>query len=174
MSFVRPEARAALVRWREVAGGLAVAAAGLWLASLGGLFLMPLGGAVALVGLTLAWNGRRRMEFSRDVTAPGMVEVDEGRVSFFHPFGGGSVALRDLSEVALTGHGTARGWRLSQPGQPALTVPLAAEGAPALADALTALPGLDLARLSRALGAAEGAPGDQAVVIWSRNVWPEA
>ncbi len=61
MSFIRPEARAALHRWREALTGAAVMALGLyWALSVGGFLgwvgwlLVPAGAALAVIGLQRA------------------------------------------------------------------------------------------------------------------------
>ena len=43
MSLIRPEARAALHRWREVMASAVLAGLGLWLIGLGGWVLIPAG-----------------------------------------------------------------------------------------------------------------------------------
>ena len=48
MSFLRPEAKAELWRWREVLGGIAVALIGLWLVAGPGLCADPCGGDLCL------------------------------------------------------------------------------------------------------------------------------
>ena len=51
MSFLRPEAKAELWRWREVLGGIAVALIGLWLVAGPGLLLAIPGYALILAGV---------------------------------------------------------------------------------------------------------------------------
>jgi len=89
MSFVRPELRAALWRWREVIAGFAVAGFGAWLAMLGGYFFYGLGGLVAVLGLALAWVAWRRARFHGQGAAPGVVEVTEGQITYLAASGGG-------------------------------------------------------------------------------------
>ena len=96
MSFLRPKALAHLQRWQEVAAAALLAALGLWALVLRGYFFVPLG--LVLVALALGWAviALRRLRFQRPVTAPGLVEVDEGQVGYLGPAFGGYVALRDL------------------------------------------------------------------------------
>ena len=77
---------------------------------------------------------------------------------------GGTAALRDLTEIRLlrlNGHDY---WRLKTRGGEALLVPVEAKGADRLADAFTALPGLDLGRVSAAL-AQKGGPSLR--IVWT-------
>ncbi|HJO49134.1 MAG TPA: hypothetical protein QGF83_00480 [Sulfitobacter pontiacus] len=57
MSFLRPEAKAELWRWREVLGGIAVALIGLWLVAGPGLLLAIPGYALILAGVIFVWIG---------------------------------------------------------------------------------------------------------------------
>jgi hypothetical protein len=135
--MIRPEARAALLRWREVLAGLAVALAGLWFATRGGWVLGPFGAAVGLLGLGLAAVGLRRMRFDRGGGA-GVVQVIEGQVGYFGPYGGGFLALDDLVEVWRI----AGGWRLVDTEGNVLDIAQDATGSAGLYDALAARPGL--------------------------------
>lgn len=153
MSLIRPEVLALLVRWREMAGALALAAVALWLFALGGWILQPLG--LVLGALALGWGLMvvRRMRFHRAVTAPGVIEVDEGQVGYLGPTFGGFLSLRELVEIRLIDlHGT-RNWRLKQNDGQVLLIPATAAGADALFDAFAVLPGIDMARLASALDA---------------------
>lgn len=151
--MIRPAARAALLRWREVGAALATLGGGLWLVSLGGWLMQGLGLVVA--GLGAGWTviALRRMRFLRAVTAPGLVEVDEGQISYFGagPALGGQVALRDLAEIRLLHLRGEHFWRLKQADGQAILIPVAAAGAAALYDAFATLPGIDMRRLSAAL-----------------------
>jgi hypothetical protein len=173
MSLIRPEARAALWRLREVFAAVALAAVGLWLAALGGYVLVPVGAAVIVLALgfgVLAW---RRMRFAQTGQAPGVVEFDEGQVSYFGPTIGGAVALRELVELRLLIAGGRRMWRLKQQDGQALLIPVEALGAERLFDAFAALPGMDTAALVAAVGGQGGAAQGQALVSPSdsRVIW---
>ncbi len=147
MPLIRPAARAGLYRWREVAFGAGIAAIGLWLFVLGGFVLGPLGVGVIALGAGLALTGWRRLRFSQEVAAPGVVEVIEGEVRFFGPTFGGAVSLADLREIRLmTMHGR-RLWRLKQTDGQTLLIPIDAAGAEGLYDAFATLPGMDMPAL---------------------------
>lgn len=149
--MIRPELRATLCRWREVIAAAMVLAAGAWLALLGGWLLVPIGFSVAVLALGWGIVALRRVRFLQGVTAPGVVEVDEGQVGYLGPNFGGFVALADLSELRLTAHRGARQWRLSTLDGEALTIPVDANGAEKLFDAFAALPGIDMAAVTAAL-----------------------
>jgi hypothetical protein len=144
VSFVRPEIAATLRRWREVLVALAAALVGLWIASLGGLVTLSIGGIVVVAALALALLAWRRMRFRFDVAAPGVVEIDESRISYMGPIMGGSVSLAELVEIdVIDVAGSRRCWRLHQQDGQALLIPLAAAGAEALYDHFATLPGAD-------------------------------
>ncbi|MFN3722658.1 MAG: hypothetical protein ACK4VZ_06415 [Paracoccaceae bacterium] len=170
--MIRPEARAALWRWREVALGGAVLALGLWLMRLGGYLLLPLGGAVGLAGVALAVLAWRRLRFASHGDAPGVVQVDEGQVSYMGPQVGGFVSLRDMIELRLIGMRGQRLWRLKQADGQALLIPVEAAGSDALFDAFASLPGMSSADLVTALAPPQGA-GSRAVMAGGENrlVW---
>ncbi len=83
--MIRTEALTTLKRWRELAGAAGVGALGAWLIWLGGWLLTPVG--VAFVALAAGWGviALRRIRFTRAVSAPGVVEVDEGQVGYLGP-----------------------------------------------------------------------------------------
>ncbi|NUB44275.1 hypothetical protein GEU84_007765 [Fertoebacter nigrum] len=175
MTVLRPEALATLHRWREVIAAAVVAVLGLWLASQGGLLLIPLGLALAALAAFYGLLALRRMRFAQSTTAPGLVEVDEGQIGYMGPSFGGFVALPDLAELRLlTLHGQ-RMWRLKQQDGQVLLIPVAAAGAERLFDAFATLPGMDtqalVAALSPAAPGIAGLPAQGSVVgpvIWHR------
>ena len=163
MSAIRPEILVALQRWREVLASLAAALAGLWIASLGGPLLVVIGAIVIVAALALALLAWRRMRFRLDVDAPGVVEIDESRVSYMGPLMGGSVSLAELVEVDVIDVAAGRRcWRLHQQDGQALLIPLAAAGADTLYDHFATLPGADPQAFFAALD------GD---VTTARTVW---
>ncbi|MBB93678.1 MAG: hypothetical protein CML68_03595 [Rhodobacteraceae bacterium] len=165
MSFIRPEARAALMRWREVLIGAALAALGLsWAMGPGGL-LGWIGWALALAGAALAVTGLRRMRFRQGTDGPGVVQVDEGKIAYFGPLDGGAVAASELERLILDPTDQPPCWVLEQPGSPALHIPVNAAGSEALFDAFGALPGLDTRRLLSHLDRKAPMP----VVVWERR-----
>ena len=174
MSFVRPEIIDWIFRRREAIAWTALTGVGLWLISLGldppAPLLLLLGGLVTLIGAALLTAELRRRAFASDVGAEGVVEIDEGRIAYLGPRGGGFVDVRALTLVEIvtrpqlladTGHA----WVLSAEDGTRLIIPLGAAGAGGIPDALSPLPGIDLA----AGGAALGSRGPGRVVLWSRR-----
>jgi hypothetical protein len=163
--MIRPEAAATILRWREAILGLAgivLGAAMLTTASgLSALF----GVALVLGGVFLGLSGLRRARFETpDEIAPGVVEVDEGQITYLSPITGGTVALDDLTEVVFRRTATGEAfWRLVT-AQGTVYVPEGARGAELLLDALAPLPGFDGGRMVRAVRSRR----PTTVKVWSR------
>lgn len=157
--MIRPEALATLRRWQEVGLALAGIGFGLWLFTRGGWVLMPLGLGLGALALGYGVLALRRLRFAQGAGAPGMVEVDEGQISYFGPVTGGAVSLRELVELRLLARGGQRFWRLKQQDGQALLVPVDAMGAERLFDAFAALPGMDSQALVAALDLPVGGSG---------------
>lgn len=165
MSFIRPQASAAILRWREVLVGLAVLATGAWWAfGLRGP-LAWIGWVVMLAGAALVFAGIQRARFRSTGRGPGIVRVTEGQIAYFGPLDGGAVALSEITRLSLLSDAKPAHWVLSQPGQPDLYIPLTAEGADALFDAFTSLPGIGTEKMLAAMRA----PSRRLVVIWQRH-----
>ncbi|MCH2068371.1 MAG: hypothetical protein MK208_14130 [Shimia sp.] len=164
MTFIRPEARAAVAQWREALVGGVVLLLGIWWAS--GFGVMKwLGIGLVAVGAVLIVSGLQRGRFRIGKGGPGVVQVDEGEVAYFGPLNGGSVAIRSLSRVVLDGRSTPPVWALYQPGQAPLHIPVNAEGSDALFDAFASLDGI---RTENMLARLKATP-DQPVVIWAKS-----
>lgn len=163
--MIRPELRALAWRWREALIGLALVLGGLWALSQPAALIKGLGGLVALAGLALAVIGTRRARFAGGaVGGPGVVDIIERQIVYMAPEGGGFVALDEIVSLSLSADG--RCWLIGASDGSELAVPLAARGAEMLFDAFAALPGIDMARLSRAVR--EGAaPHDRP--LWRRD-----
>lgn len=154
--FLRPEARAALWRWREVLAALALGALGLWWAATGLGLLRWLGTGLVPVALALGFAAAQRLRFRRGGGGLGLVEVDEARITYFGPLGGGTADLGELERLDFDHDARPAHWWLIGAGGAALAVPVDAEGADALFDAFTALPGLAPLRLVEAVGRTGG------------------
>lgn len=173
--MIRPETAATLHRWREVIAAGALGLAGLYIASLGGLVLIPLGLALTALAAALALQALRRLRFARDPSGPGMVEVDEAQITYLSALGGGEVSLRELSEIRLVTRRGHRFWHLRQLDGDSLPIPVDAAGADALFDAFSTLPGLDSGALVAALAptattttASQPALDGLSRIIWQR------
>ena len=163
MPLIRPEITAWIHRWREALAAAVLFALGVWLILLGGWLLTAVG--VVLLAAATVWGviAIRRVRFSRGVTAPGVVEVSEGRVGYFAPGFGGFISLCELVEIQMVAQAGTSGWRLKQADGQVLIIPTQAEGADALHDAFVSLPGIDMAALTAALDTRDGAQ-----VLWTR------
>ena len=164
--FLRPEARAALNRWREAVIGLCIMAVSLqfaWGASGG---RRGLAFAVALVGLAILVEGIRRARLPRDGGGAGVVEIDERQITYFGPDGGGAVSVEGLRRIEARPTGKGRFlWVFHGETGTSLAVPSNAEGALRIFDALSVLRGLDI----DAVIAASQARGHHVHVVWERE-----
>lgn len=178
MSVFRAEALGQLARFAEpVLTGLVA----IWLwrvawsaAVEGNVFgVLPLAGAfiatgwcgVSLLRGLLAW--RRGAELAG---GPGVVTVEEGRIGYFGPHGGGFVRIDDLARIDVQIRAQRDGeaehhWHFVDAAGAILPIPNAAEGAERLPDALGALPGLRYQHLARTLLSRK--PG--IVPVWWRD-----
>ncbi|MEL7279838.1 MAG: hypothetical protein AAGK79_05735 [Pseudomonadota bacterium] len=165
MSFVRPEARAALWRWREALAAASVFVFGVWWAISGAALTRGLGVVVALAALAFFAAGVQRGRFRGPAGGVGVLRVDEGQIAYFGPLSGGIVALSELSQLAYDATGKPAHWVLRQIGQEDLCIPVDAEGADALFDVFTSLPGLRTEDILRV----QNMPGNTITVIWRRK-----
>lgn len=166
MSPIRPEVAALFARWREVLGAVALGLAGLWVFGFGGYFFQAIGVGLVLVGASAVVVAVRRLRFHAEVAAPGLVQVDEGQITYLAPQDGGFVALSELTALDLVFDAQGgRLWRLTQMGLPAVTIPAAAQGADALFDSFVSLPG---ARPGHILAALDRTPDQGPVTVWRR------
>lgn len=171
MSFVRPEVAAGFRRWRERVLWTALGILGLGLIWQGFAVNSPLALAVG-VGAALASAGLlrtavRRVRLSRVGPAEGVLMIDEARIAYLGPHGGGFVDVPTLAAVEIIrrpGGGDAV-WRLVAEDGAELVVPVGARGAEALPDALSALADIDAGRALEALAAGGGAR----VALWRKG-----
>lgn len=165
MSFIRPEARAELWRWREVLTGIGLALLGLsWISGPGGL-LGGIGWAVVAIASIVVVVGVQRARFRTGNGGPGVVLVDERQITYYGPLTGGVIATENLEKLTLDPTAKPAHWILDQHGQPPLHIPVTAEGADDLFDVFSTLPGLQTQRMLAELTGTGGLP----VVIWERN-----
>lgn len=166
MSFIRPEVLQAAAQWREALIGGVVFALGAYLAgtSFGVMFLIGL--ALVAGGAGLAYAGIQRARFRRGGSGPGIVQVVEGRVTYFGPFDGGSVALDRLEWLELdTAADGSRLWVLIEEDGQRLEIPVDARGSEALFDMFLALPGLGTERMLSMMKT----PVRQRTLVWQRE-----
>jgi len=160
MSFVRPEAMAQVIRWRDVLVAAALAALGIWMFATKMGVPKVAGGLLILVAVALAWTGIRRARFVGKGDGPGVVELDERQISYFGPLGGGSLAVDSLQRITIqTGldrdKQPQRYWLLEGQNGDTLRIPASAKNAQALFDAVTALNGVNYDQAIKALQATQ-------------------
>ncbi|WP_171100789.1 hypothetical protein [Ruegeria sp. HKCCD7255] len=165
MSFIRPEAKMALWRWREVLAAGVVLIVGLsWISGPGGL-LGWLGWVLVAVAIALAVIGFQRVRFRTGAGGPGVVTIDEGQITYLGPLNGGIIAAREIERLALDPTFSPAHWILEQDGQPTVHIPVNAEGAEALFDVFSSLPGLKTEQMLSELNGGALHP----VIIWERR-----
>ncbi len=143
MSFIRPEAAQTLSKWREALAGSAAAGFGaFWMVTEDGARLL-IGIVLAMGGALLIFAGIQRARFRTGSGGPGLVQVDEGLLTYFGPLDGGSLHVEDLYRLDLDGSSApSASWVLSHQAGDDLHIPVNAEGADALFDVFAALPGI--------------------------------
>ena len=163
MQFLRPEIGEAVSRFREAIAGVAVSLLGVyWALNAQGL-LAIIGTSLAVAGALLVFAGIQRGRFRTGAGGPGIVSVDEGQVTYYGPFEGGSVVIGQLDRVEFDA--TARpnaAWILHDPVSGPLRIPVNAEGADALFDVFSTLDGLQTERMLAVMQS----PRREQVVIW--------
>lgn len=173
MSFVRPELAAVLRRWREPIGWGALLAAGVWLAARGYARVEPtlfaFGILLAGAGLGLMRGAIGRLRLSADAPAEGVVVIDEARIAYLGPRTGGVVDLPSVVRVEIVSRphvpqASAHAWVITTEDGTRLVIPLGAEGAEGLFDALSPLPGIDF----DAGAAAIAARGPHRTLVWKK------
>lgn len=163
MEFLRPKAKKAIWRWREALIGFAVSMLGLYWAIGGFGILSIIGTSLAIAGALLVFAGIQRARFRIGTGGTGVVQVDEGQVTYYGPVEGGSVAVADLTKVELDPSAKPHSeWILHDPNSAPLRIPTNAEGAEALFDVFARLDGL---RTEKMLADLTNAP-NRHVVIW--------
>lgn len=173
MSFVRPEIRRAIWRWREA---LVCGAALIWVAGLlgrgverGSLTLTGLALVLVMVLGFLLYQAILRARFAGAQKAPGVVVVSEREIGFLGPDNGSFVSLDDLVRLEIMVFERREQaadifWSLGHSAGEALLIPLGAEGAEQLYDSFAALRGVRMEEATRAVSA--GRSGR--FLIWER------
>jgi hypothetical protein len=173
MSLLRPELAERLRPWREPAIWAALLALGVWLIWVGYSRLAPLPFVVGLIaaaaGAGLLRAAVRRVRLSGGVRSEGVVVIDEARIAYLGPRGGGFIDLPAIARVEIVTRpylppGSAHAWVLTAEDGAKLMIPLGAEGAERLFDALSPLPGIDF----DAGAAAVAARGPGRAVVWRK------
>ncbi len=152
MSFIRPELAARLTTWREPIGWAALLVVGvalLWSAYVNlEPLLFALGLGATAVGGGLLLPALRRVRLTAEAPAEGVVVIDEARIAYLGPRGGGFVDLPAVTRVEIVTRphvppASAHAWVITTEDGERLAIPLGATGADRLLDALSPLPGID-------------------------------
>lgn len=165
MSFIRPQARAAIARWREALIGSSIATLGIYWVLGPGRLLGWVGWLLIIAGAALVVVGLQRARFRTGTDGAGVVQVDEGQITYFGPLTGGTIAICDLTLISLDPTMTPAHWVLEQPTQVPLFIPVNATGVDALFDVFATLPGLRTQTMLSALSS----PGKIPRIIWQRR-----
>ena len=163
-SFLRPEARRTLYRWREVLAALVLAALGLWIALDHGRIVPAFGWVLVAVAVPMGAIAVRRMRFAGSGEGPGVVDLIEGKVTYMGPYYGGAVALDDLEALSLRRAGDGKTYWVLAEVEQVLVIPTDASGADILFDAFTRLEGLSTPHLLASLRRTE--PGT--ITLWRK------
>lgn len=170
MSFIRPEARAFLTKWREaiIAGVILMGSLQAASSTIG--LVRGLSWATALIGAALFIEGVRRARLPERSGGVGVVEVDERQITYLGPLGGGAISINELIRVKVrtTDLGPMASdfyWEFTDREGQRLTIPGDAENAGALFDALTVLPGADYEAVIRASSSTERAD----FLVWEQT-----
>lgn len=137
--MIRPEIKTALWRWREVIAALALSCVGLWWGFAAFGIVQWLGWGLAAFGGVLAFAAAQKLRFRPDSDGPGVVTLDERRVTYLGPFNGGVADLDLMVQLDLT---PAPAWRLINRDGSHLDIPTDARGVEMLFEVFTALPGM--------------------------------
>ena len=150
--MIRPDALIQILRWRELAIGVAAAGLGLWLAIANYGITRWIGVLLVLGGIAIAREGATRLMRPRDGEGAGVVDVTERQITYLSATGGGAVSLDTLSRVTLDRSGAAAPvWDISDTLGNRVQVPSDAANANAILDALAADSRIDSARVLSAL-----------------------
>ena len=137
--MIRPELRDSLWRWREVIAALALSAVGIWWGTVSFGIVQWIGWGLAALGAALAISAAQKVRFTSDGNGPGVVTLDERRVTYLGPLDGGVADLDLMVQLDLT---PAPAWRIINGDGNYIDIPTNALGVEALFDVFTALPGM--------------------------------
>ncbi len=177
MSFVRPEISRAILRWFETAVYTAATVLILWWLTGVAVDVYWRTGLMLAVGFIGFWLTRAaylsaRASAGRD--GPGMVLIDERRITYLGPELGGFASINALEAIEVWApdppyYQYTSCWILRhEESDQGLIIPTNAEGASGLIDAFSALPGFEADKAVAALSAEEGS----VATVWRRVAPP--
>ncbi len=175
MSFIRPEAAKTISTWAEpvIYAGIAI------LCGVKGIGLLANGHgvgvvltAIGLFAIFAFYGAVTRSVYAQRMRekGPGIVSIQEGRISYLGPLGGAILARDALVSVDIVTNSTAFGaadlhWVLTDESHQKIAIPGAATDADKLLDALGALPGFDHDAFVKAMKA----HGNERFPVWRRK-----
>lgn len=175
MNFIRPEARVALWRWRDVIAGALVLALGLYWGLGSGGILRWIGYAITAAGVVFVATGLQRGRFLRfgEAKTTGVIELDERQLTYYGVGAGVIVPLGAVSriEIETNDRGPTEDdifWRFTMGEGAIARIPASALGHEKLFDALSAFPGADYEKVIAASGSTDNAR----FLIWQKAVRP--
>ena len=168
MSFFRPEINELLRRWAE-ALIVGTAAALLFGYALRGAMSRPIVVTAVLLAIgaaaaALTWIAAQKARIRGGAGEPGVVRIEETRITYFGPLNGGVAHLPDIQRISIQKGSHGALWVIEQADLPPLAIPVAARDADRLPEAFAALPGFWIGRAAKAI--ASEAPDAQQ--IWAR------
>ncbi len=156
MPIFRADALHTLKRWQEpiVIGVFLLATLRvLWLAFIWSSWVMALFGIVlaSIVG-SLFYVALLRIRLRSDESSPGLVEIDERNITYLAPHLGGVVSIDFIRKIDVSPtRSGGRNWVLYSFEGPPVLIPFNAQGADKLIEAFSALHGLGVERISKAV-----------------------
>lgn len=173
--MIRPEAAAFLSRWTETAIAATVTLAALWIVGLPDFQLnwlsVLLGAPLAVAGLVWLRVAVRRAR-AQTGEGQGKLFVEERRVLHVGPLDNVQVNLDDATRIEMFARGAVASLMVHTGDGPPVALPLGAEGADALFDVLTGLPGMNMDALHARLEKARKGSGEM-VTVWARPATPD-
>lgn len=171
--MIRPEVAALLRQWSEPAIAVAITAAALWIVGLPGFRLgwvsVILGLPIGIAGLIWLRVAVRRA-LNPAQAGQGSLFVEERRVLYVGSFGNVQVDLDEATRIEVLSRTDAASLMVHVPDGPPVALPLGAEGADKLLDALTGLPGLNMETVLTRLERAQRAGAGQGITtVWTRS-----
>jgi hypothetical protein len=164
--MIRTEVREQIWSLREVIAALGLMVLSLWWAMSSFGFVRWVAFGFALICVVLAFAAFQRARFASRGQGVGVVEIDEGIISYLTAYTGGQVEIEMLTSVILipADKGIAH-WQLETSGQIPLTIPLNAVDAEKLFDVFVSLDGIETERMLRQIKETPKSP----VVIWRKR-----
>lgn len=156
--MIRPEIKDGVWRWREVIAAMIFAGLGMWFAFSAFGIMEWIGWAIFALGIAMAVSAAQKVRFQARDDGPGVVTLDERRVTYLGPLDGGVAELDLMVQLDLT---PAPAWRLINGDGTYIDIPTNAKGVDVLFDVFIALPGIKTEYMLSVLNGAK--PGKMTV-----------